>query len=120
MAKSNPSDPESGRGPKKITHWRMIIDQGVLTPEIEQWHYHGKGTEETPFAVTWIDNDPRNPMIFPGWYKWMITITMAFSTLAVSLCSSAFGGGMFLFQLKAARQLLTLDRYSWPSGRVRF
>jgi hypothetical protein len=95
MSTEKTSDPESGRGPKAIPHWRMIIDQGVLTPEIEQWHYHGKGTEEDPYAVVWIDNDPRNPMLFPGWYKWMITVMMAFAVLAVSLCSSAFSGGSF-------------------------
>jgi hypothetical protein len=94
MSEGAKPDPESGRGPKSLPHWRMIIDQGILTPEIEKWHYHGKGTEDEPYAVTWIDNDPRNPMLFAKWYKWMITITMAFATLAVSLCSSAFSGGM--------------------------
>jgi len=94
MTKEASSDPESGRGPKSVPHWRLIIDQSLLTPEVENWHYKGSGTEEDPYAVSWIDNDPRNPMAFEGWYKWMITLTMAFSTLAVSLCSSAFSGGM--------------------------
>jgi multidrug resistance protein len=72
----------------------MVLHQGVLTPEIEKHHYDGEGTEENPYAVQWIENDPRNPLLFPTWYKWMLTITMAFATLAVSLCSSAFSGGL--------------------------
>jgi hypothetical protein len=71
----------------------MILDQAVTTPAIEKWHYEGSGTEDDPYAVTWIDNDPRNPMTFRSWYKWMITIMMAFSVLSVALCSSAFSGG---------------------------
>jgi hypothetical protein len=94
MGEEKLSDPELGQAPKGIPHWRMVINQGVLTPEIERWHYHGKGTEEDPFAVSWIDNDPRNPMLFSQAYKWSITVNMAFSVLAVSLCSSAFSGGM--------------------------
>jgi hypothetical protein len=94
MSKEKHSDPESRRGPKIIPHWRMVIDQGVLTQEIEKWHYSGKGTEDTPFVVTWIDHDPRNPMLFSKAYKWSITVSMAVAVLAVSLCSSAFSGGM--------------------------
>jgi hypothetical protein len=93
MSTEKQADPELGRGPKGIPHWRMVLSQGVLTPEIEQWHYHGDGTQESPFVVTWIDHDPRNPMLFSQAYKWSITINMAFSVLAVSLCSSAFSGG---------------------------
>jgi hypothetical protein len=99
MSKENSPDPELGRGPKAIPHWRMVIDQGVLTPEIEQWHYHGKGTKARPYVVTWIDHDPRNPMLFPEAYKWYITVCMAVAVLAVSLCSSAFSGGMFLITI---------------------
>jgi hypothetical protein len=118
MSNEKTSDPESGRGPKAIPHWRLIYDQGVLTPEIEQWHYRGKGTEEDPYAVTWIDNDPRNPMLFPAWYKWMITLMMALSVLAVSLCSSAFSGGTFCKFATIPRRMLTTIRYRWTSCRV--
>jgi hypothetical protein len=88
------TDPESLGGTRWIPHWRLIIDQGVTTPEIEKWNYEGNGTEDDPYAVTWIDDDPRNPMTWRGSYKWMITLSMAFSTLAVSMCSSAFSGGI--------------------------
>lgn len=54
-------DVESGR--EGISHWEMILDQGVTTKEIENWDYEGEGTEEDPYVVEWIDNDPRNPMV---------------------------------------------------------
>jgi MFS family permease len=71
----------------------MVIDQGITTPEIEQHVYPGSGTEDDPYRIDWLDNDPRNPMEFPTWYKWMIALSMAASVLAVSLCSSAFSAG---------------------------
>jgi hypothetical protein len=88
-----PADLESARPSTHIYHWNMVVDQGVTTPEIEKWNYEGSGTVEDPYAVTWIVNDPRNPMAFRTWYKWMITMTMAFAVLGVALCSSEFSGG---------------------------
>jgi hypothetical protein len=72
----------------------MILHQGITTPEIDSWHYEGEGTEEDPYQVTWIDNDPRNPMEFSAPYKWMLVLAMALSVLGVSLNSSMFSGGM--------------------------
>jgi hypothetical protein len=37
-------DVESGR--EKIGHWKMILDQGVVTKEVAEWEYEGEGTEE--------------------------------------------------------------------------
>jgi multidrug resistance protein len=88
----------------------MVLHQGVLTPEIEKHHYEGEGTEDNPYAVEWIENDPRNPMLFPTWYKWVLTITMAFATLAVSLCSSAFSGGIeqLMVEFHSSQEVATL------------
>jgi hypothetical protein len=92
-SEKSPADLESAAPSSHISHWKILIDQGVTTPAVENWHYEGSGTEDDPYAVTWIDKDPRNPMAFRGWYKWMITMMMAFSVLSVALCSSAFSGG---------------------------
>ena len=72
----------------------MIVDQGCVNADIENWHYKGSGTEEDPYAVVWIDNDPRNPFNFSAAYRWSIVIFSAFAVLTVSLCSSAFTGGL--------------------------
>lgn len=86
-------DVESGR--EGITHWQMITDQGVVTREIINHDYEGAGTEEDPYVVEWIDNDPRNPMTWPKLKKWIMAVAVANSVLVVSFCSSAFSGGMY-------------------------
>lgn len=62
-------DVESGK-PTQIPHLRQVIDQAGVTPEVEQHQYAGSGTEEDPFVVTWIENDPRNPMLYGKAKKW--------------------------------------------------
>ncbi|KAF2145439.1 uncharacterized protein K452DRAFT_315686 [Aplosporella prunicola CBS 121167] len=87
-------DIESGNGPRVLPHWKIVTDKACVTPEVLNWPYAGEGTEASPYVVKWIDNDPRNPTLWSGSYKWAVTLTMAFSTLAVSFCSSAFEGGI--------------------------
>lgn len=80
--------------PSKIPFWRLIFDQKAVTEEVMQFPYTGSGTEDDPYAVVWIPADPRNPMNFRPIKKWSITLLVSFVTLAVSLVSSAFSGGM--------------------------
>ncbi|TKA73486.1 hypothetical protein B0A49_04210, partial [Cryomyces minteri] len=88
------ADIESGRGPQTTPHWKLVLDQGLITPEVVRWHYDGSGTEEDPYVVTWIDNDPRNPMNFSKVKKWSLTMLVAIATLAVAFVSSAYTGGI--------------------------
>ncbi|KAJ5664458.1 hypothetical protein N7507_005189 [Penicillium longicatenatum] len=78
----------------KIPYWRLVTDQGVVTQEIIDYPYPGSGTEDDPYVVTWIDNDPRNPMLFSETKKWSYTMVVAIATLAVALVSSAYTGGV--------------------------
>ncbi|TKX23967.1 MFS transporter-like protein 65 [Elsinoe australis] len=94
----------------KIPHWKLILDQGVLTPEVEAYHYNGHGTDEDPYVVTWIHNDTRNPQNFSGLKKWSITGVVAIATLAVAFVSSAYSGG--------ARQILEEFRVSQEIGTL--
>lgn len=71
-----------------------MTDQGFVTREIIDNPYTGSGTEEDPFVVEWIPDDPRNPMQFHSRVKWLYTVIVAFATLAVSLASSAYAGGI--------------------------
>ncbi|KAF4769966.1 hypothetical protein N7455_009367 [Penicillium solitum] len=89
-----PNDGAEAMLPSKIPFWRLIFDQKVVTEEVMQFSYAGSGTEDDPYAVVWIPDDPRNPMNFRPIKKWSITILVSFVTLAVSLVSSAFSGGM--------------------------
>ena len=85
-------DVESGKA-TQISHMRQVIDQAGITAEVERWNYDGSGTEDDPYVVTWIDNDPRNPMNYSKMKKWSLTALVAIATLAVAFVSSAYSGG---------------------------
>ncbi|KAL1952797.1 hypothetical protein VTO42DRAFT_4241 [Malbranchea cinnamomea] len=79
--------------PTRIPHWRQVFDQGVVTQDIIDYPYPGSGTEDDPYVVNWIPNDPRNPQLYSPLKKWSITFAVAIATLAVALISSAYTGG---------------------------
>lgn len=85
-------DVEAGKS-TRIPFYRHVLDKAGITPEVQKWEYAGSGTEEDPYIVTWIEDDPRNPMLYSSTRKWGITLLVAFATLAVAFVSSAFSGG---------------------------
>ncbi|KAG9205887.1 hypothetical protein B5807_09562 [Epicoccum nigrum] len=101
-------DLESGR--EGISHWKMIFDQGVVTNDIVNWEYDGAGTEEDPYVVEWLPNDPRNPMTFAKTKKWIMALAVANSVLVVSFCSSAFSGGIqhIMLEFGVSQEIVTL------------
>lgn len=107
-AAQSSQDVESGR--EGISHWKMILDQGVVTNEIVNWDYEGEGTEDDPYVVEWIENDPRNPMTWPKTKKWILAIAVANSVLVVSFCSSAFSGGIqhIMTEFGTSQEVVTL------------
>lgn len=50
--------------PNKIAAWRIVFDDGAVTQDIINHEYPGSGTEGSPFEVSWIPDDPRNPVNF--------------------------------------------------------
>ncbi|KAL4762605.1 MFS transporter [Aspergillus foveolatus] len=90
----NGTSPIEAPAPRKIPFWRLVVDQGVVTQEVIDHKYAGSGTEEDPYVVVWIPNDPRNPMEFSAMMKWFLTGVAAIATLAVALVSSAYTGGV--------------------------
>lgn len=96
--------------PTKISYFRLVFDQGVVTQEIIDYPYPGSGTEDDPYAVTWIPDDPRNPMNFSEFKKWFFTMLVAIATLAVALVSSAYTGGVeeIMAQFSIGEELATL------------
>ncbi|KAI9728727.1 MAG: hypothetical protein M1828_002833 [Chrysothrix sp. TS-e1954] len=93
MDEKHAVDVESGK-PKPLPHFKQVFDQGAVTSAVLDWHYDGSGTEEDPFIVTWIDHDPRNPMLYASYKKWLLVLLVAFATLAVAFVSSAYSGGV--------------------------
>jgi hypothetical protein len=111
-------DVESGRSVTSLSHFRMIIDQGATTPEIENHHYAGSGTKEDPYVVVWLPNDPRNPMQWSSGYKWFCTLAMAFSVLAVSLNSSMYSGAavQLIEYFHCSQEVVTLGLSLFVAG----
>ncbi|KAM5438220.1 MFS siderochrome iron transporter 1 [Microsporum canis] len=95
---------------RKIPHWRQVTDPGAVTPEIINYPYSGSGTEEDPYLVQWIPNDPRNPMNYSAVKKWSITFVVAIATLAVAMISSAYTGGAIKIarEFRADAEVITL------------
>ncbi|KAK4560392.1 MFS siderochrome iron transporter 1 [Recurvomyces mirabilis] len=102
-------DLESGKA-TQIPHLKQVFDQAGITPEVVNHHYHGSGTEDDPYVVTWIDNDPRNPMRYGAVKKWSLTMLVAFATLAVAFVSSAFSGGSkeVIEEFQCSQEVFTL------------
>lgn len=85
--------------PKSIPHWRLIIDRARITQDVLIHRYEGKGTEDDPFIVTWIPQDPGNPMQFSAFKKWFVSGIAAVSMLSTAFNSSAFSGRILTLQL---------------------
>ncbi|KAF9875161.1 major facilitator superfamily transporter [Colletotrichum karsti] len=88
------NDGDEPVAPTKLPYWRIVADQAGITAEVANYEYQGSGTEDDPFLVQWIPNDPRNPMLFSQPTKWFITFMVSLTTLAVALLSSAYTGGI--------------------------
>ena len=74
----------------QINLWRLVIKPSIVTPEV--WHkaYPGHGTENEPFVVDFLPNDPLNPQNWPAFRKWFCVAIVAIATLGVSYCTSAY------------------------------
>ena len=94
MTEKQNTDIEARGAPRPIPHLSQVFHQGIVTSEIQDWPYEGSGTEDDPYIVTWIDHDPRNPMLYSKVKKWSIVLLVAIATLAVSFISSAYSGGV--------------------------
>lgn len=86
-------DVEAGT-PQQIPHFRQVLSKSGITSEVREWEYDGSGTAEDPYVVEWIENDPRNPMLYAESKKWGLTFVVALVTLAVAFISSAYSGGI--------------------------
>lgn len=94
LDEKNGSEKIESNLPTSIPYFRLVFDQGVVTQQIASHLYPGSGTEDDPYEVTWIPDDPRNPMGFSQVKKWTFTAVVAIATLAVALVSSAYTGGV--------------------------
>lgn len=75
-------------------YWKLALVPSLVTPTLLTHPWPGSGTQEDPFLVEFMVNDPKNPKNFKTWQKWTFTLIMAVTTLAVALTSSAYTGGI--------------------------
>ena len=102
-------DLESGKA-SQLSHITQVFNHAGITPEVENHKYEGSGTEEDPYVVNFIPNDPRNPMLYSQTKKWSITALVAIATLAVAFVSSAYSGGarQIIVEFGCSQEIFTL------------
>ncbi|KXJ97742.1 major facilitator superfamily transporter [Microdochium bolleyi] len=76
----------------RSTYFSRLFDQAGMSQAVVDHEFPGKGTEENPFLVDFIPNDPKNPMTLPNWKKWTYMMLHATAVLAVTFVSSAYSG----------------------------
>lgn len=94
----------------RIPFFRQVLDHAGITPEVQKCEYDGSGTEDDPYVVSWLHDDPRNPMLYGPVRKWLITMVVAIATLAVAFCSSAYSGGaeQIIKEFKCSEEVFVL------------
>ncbi|MCJ1407456.1 MFS siderochrome iron transporter 1 [Ptychographa xylographoides] len=104
----------------KPSHWRIVRSHSLLTDAVLNHKYAGAGTDEDPYVVEFIPNDPRNPMGFSMLKKWTLTMLVAFATLAVAFASSAYTGGIeeVIVQFNTSEEVVTLGLSLFVLGFV--
>lgn len=80
---------------RSLSLFRLVVDQKRITPDVETFPYAGAGTEENPFVVTWIPEDPGNPLTWTTTRKWIVASIVAVETLSMAFASSAYSGMAF-------------------------
>jgi len=94
----------------KVSHFQIVRSHSLVTPAVLHHHYKGSGTEEDPYLAEFIPNDPRNPMLFPLWKKWTITMMVSFAALGVGFVSSAYTGSVaqIIAEFQCSTEVATL------------
>jgi MFS family permease len=91
---SSTVDEVSPPPPAKVSHFKLVLSQTLMTENVTTFRYPGSGTSEDPYRVDWLPSDPRNPMRTSQGIKWLLTVIMAFGTLSVAFSSTAFSGAL--------------------------
>ncbi|EAU30322.1 conserved hypothetical protein [Aspergillus terreus NIH2624] len=89
---------------------RLLCDHGAVTQAIIEATYEGNSTEEDPYVVSWIPNDPHNPLNFNHRYKQSIAFLAITGSVVVAFGSSTYAGGMtdIMADLHCSREVAIL------------
>ena len=78
----------------KIPWYRLLTMPGYVDPLMVSHPYKGGGTSDSPYQITFLPNDPFDPMQFPFWLRWTLCLAAGYVTFSVAFISSAYAGGM--------------------------
>ena len=78
----------------RIPWHKLLTVQGYVTPEMLAHEYRGAGIEDEPYLITFLDNDPGDPMQFSPWLRWTLCLVAGYVTFSVAFISSAYAGGV--------------------------
>lgn len=94
----------------QIPFWHQIWNSIGITPEVRNWKYNGSGTQDDPYIVTWIDQDPRDPMRYSALTRWSLMMLCAMCALLVAIDSSAYSGGPeeIMNEFNCSKEIFTL------------
>ncbi|KIW31614.1 uncharacterized protein PV07_03241 [Cladophialophora immunda] len=95
--------------PQTMSLFRLVADQARVTQEVLHYPYPGSGTEEDPYLVSYIPNDPGNPFNWSEGRRWTTSLIVATEVLATAFASSAFSGTLreLIVDLGASTELIT-------------
>ncbi|KAK7733131.1 hypothetical protein SLS53_008319 [Cytospora paraplurivora] len=66
---------------------------GLVSTEVLMYTFPGDGTADDPVLVSWMENDPANPLNFSKGKKWLNATILAIAVWTVSIASSGFSQG---------------------------
>ncbi|EXK28876.1 hypothetical protein FOXG_12240 [Fusarium oxysporum f. sp. lycopersici 4287] len=95
--------------PRHSSLVKLLFDRTRVDQAVENHNYPGSGSFEDPFVVSWVPDDTGNPLNWPKWLKWTITMVSAATCFAVAFSSSAYTGTIvpLMIHFKASHTLIT-------------
>ncbi|KAK3381165.1 major facilitator superfamily domain-containing protein [Podospora didyma] len=79
---------------ERISWFTMLTARDIVTPRMLEHDYKGTGTRYDPYQVMFLEDDPRDPMGFPPWLRWVLCVAAGYVTFSVAFLSSAFTGSI--------------------------
>ncbi|CAG7924288.1 unnamed protein product [Penicillium olsonii] len=83
------SAPEKSNSRLRIPLHQLVLSQNTITDDILHHQWEGSGTEEDPYLVEWLVEDPRDPHQMQDWLKMTITLLQGVSFFSITFASSA-------------------------------
>jgi hypothetical protein len=80
--------------PQNMTGIRSFFSRS-LNDDVCNHNYSGKGTENEPYIIDYLENDSQDAMNIPTARKWIVTVLQAMSCLVVTFASSVYASAIF-------------------------